>query len=873
MGLEIKHWYSKGIDRNMLKGKMLKVKALNTKAVKSLVVPLLMMQMGVANAALIKVTTTADHFGEDADTCSLREAIEASLIKEPFGGCVAGTKNFTDIIKLEDKKVYQLEDELIINRKLPKFFKGLRIDGPENIDQLARDEIIGSMGKRLKPSTTIKAAEGKRILNTSAYGLSAILNNVKILGSASPEISKGGAFLVGGALTLNNVVIENAQAQNGGAIFLEGENSSVSLEQTRVENNKAGIGAAISQFCFDNLNFDKRKITIKNSSIVNNATLPLTASQAAAKQTSSIIKLCGVPKVLIENTTIAKNIVENNKGASLIDALELKSFKSSVPELRMTHVTMVGNSHGLLYESQNKINIINSIVAFNAAYDCKYVGQKINEITNIAVQDTLMTGNNTRENNACQLPLLKNKIIDKSNTFTSGTLQDYFVGGELADYGLGLKGYLPKHTQEGASVSPLVLLTPNRCKGKDKRGFPRILVLPDTNKKSRSCYRGAIERGRLFARNDALQSNKSYASFINILQAKVDQKPNEKFTAKDLAIFNDIKRFNTAFFQAYKNSYDKTKNAVVKDYTGFRQVYVSILDNDIPYETDAGRVELFPSLRGLTTDKSDYVIDSDKYNVTIDKVGTGSAENKGNSLTEDNNLRCRWDQNLQQLIVWRLDLRTPAGVVDYCHYTISLKSNPNIKSSAFAVTRVENIPPTAENVTITTAGNEERVAVDLSKSISDDGDGPNRPNALPEFFTNSEGASYYIEIIRPPEVGRLEFSGGSEDCPNPNSTQVDTGKCYAGNITYVRDNVFSDFGDTFTYRVHDGGATFANESVDSKASNTATVYINVNRRIGPATPVYKGGGSWSWFGIFGLISLLLARRFMYMKTMRETLAK
>src|SRR5262245_54094081 len=51
-----------------------------------------------AGAATITPNVTADQFGSDAAHCALREAVQATNVDGPFGGCAAGTGD--DVISL-----------------------------------------------------------------------------------------------------------------------------------------------------------------------------------------------------------------------------------------------------------------------------------------------------------------------------------------------------------------------------------------------------------------------------------------------------------------------------------------------------------------------------------------------------------------------------------------------------------------------------------------------------------------------------------------------------------------------------------------------------------------------------------------------------
>src|SRR5262249_53069861 len=63
---------------------------------------------GVASAADINVTTTADEFNTNNAACSLREAVQAANTNAAFGGCTAGSVSSPDTITLTSGQTYGL---------------------------------------------------------------------------------------------------------------------------------------------------------------------------------------------------------------------------------------------------------------------------------------------------------------------------------------------------------------------------------------------------------------------------------------------------------------------------------------------------------------------------------------------------------------------------------------------------------------------------------------------------------------------------------------------------------------------------------------------------------------------------------------------
>lgn len=840
-----------------------------------------------AHAVLIEVTTTEDHDGQDNTTCSLREAIHASLTKEAYGGCVAGERNVTDVIKLDTSVgddgmgvTYQLERELKIDRQIDRFVRTIRIDGSDFFDPNTRDPITGLVNKRLLPKPTIVAAANHRVFNTAEDEIPLALNNLNIKGSKSSNISLGGALLVGGSVSLNNVTIKDGYAKRGGAIFLEGTNSSLSMNRTLIEGNQAEQGAVLGTNSFDDLNPERSTIEIKESSIANN-----TSSISGG----SIIQVFGAASLSLSNTSMVGN--DSQAGGALIDVSGVENSGSTIPKMTISFSTLAGNANGIRYSVLSGVIVRKSIVAFNTNYDCTFKAKdatgatsSINDVTRVQFSQNLLTGDPTRPtSNGCQLRQLTDMKPDTANSYVDSTAaSQYFEnasGGLVAmDYGLGLKGLLPIIITDDQHAL-LVNADGSSCSGSDMIGVLRNTAEAAQNQ---TCYKGALNRGRLIAVFDSVKTNFSYAGYIDRLQAQIDVEPSNDLTEQELENFNNITKQNKALLQAYKDAYDLAKNTNVVDFTGFRQVFVSVLENDVPYQKANGEVVAFPYLNGFDQNGDLNVLDAANYTMTTDisKSGNGPAEETSDPSKINNKapVACRWDDKLQQIVIWRTDGSvTPTGTLDYCAYNIT-DINSSVTSLAYATARISNIAPIAEELTIDTSGNEPRVEIDLSKSISDDGDGTGRPlnsdgnPILSEFYTITVGTgddrktvSPYIEVVKAPELGRLVFSennGESFDCPNPNSTQVDTPQCFGGTITYIRNNLVSEFDDSFTYRVYDGGTSLVRGPdgnqviVGSLPSNEAKVLINANRRTGPATSIFSGGGSMSWFGVLGLFGMI-----------------
>lgn len=841
-----------------------------------------------AQAAVIEVTTTEDQNGEDTSNCSLREAVHAALSKEAYGGCVAGQKYFTDVIKLKEG-TYTLNKEIEIIKRVEKFGRGVRIDGADTIDYLKRDAITGNMGQRSLPKSVITAPNGTRAFNTLQDGIGLTLNNIRITqaGSASNQTLRGGAFLVGGSLSLNNVLISHAQAkENGGAIFLEGTNSSLSASGLLIQNSQAAQGAAISQFCSDNLAYDKRSITLKNASIVQNK---------ATGSGANIIYACGAQQMTLTNVTMA----ENSSAGAALGMSDMQVFQkgstSVAPKVTLTNVTMVNNDNGLSYTDAGRILINDSVIAFNKNKDCQYIkGKKdIQDQSVISMSDTLLTGDSLRPtSNACQLKQLQEtKTVtdangtqtqttvpkaDTSNTYVNAAsgYASYFEAG-LKDYGLGLLGYLPKATATALQLAG----DKNKCQGTDKRGVSRVQFSGLASAKRFSCFKGSINLSQLFAKDDLGKVNTSYEQMVTRYEDRIKAEPAASLTKEQLAIFNDVTKQNQAMLEQFKAAFKDANN---KDL--IRVAVVDVLSNDFMLEqanTNGSHFLKFPLLRekGKLQDAGNYSFSAASVGTAPDKfIGTSGTPTLDIDAGSADNLVCQWQAASGNLIAYRKDAGvTPAGKFDWCRYTITHAATGQT-SSAYVQLKFSNIAPVAEAISLDTSGNEPTVNIKITDAVNDNGDGPNRDGANNLFVSEDTGRPVYIEITKQPELGKLEFS--SKDvvqCPIPDQVQVGGAKCYSGDITYVRHNTLSEFGDTFAYKVYDCGAkrTIVNINVygdknnptkvtsvkqvprcDAKSalsSTAATVTINANRKHTHKTSVFNGGGS---FG--GVMFLLLA---------------
>lgn len=819
-----------------------------------------------ANAKVIKVTTTEDQNGEDDSKCSLREAVHASLAKEAYGGCEAGQKYYVDFIDLK-AGTYALNSEIDIVQRVEKFGRSLSIRGADFIDYTKRDDISGRVGKNLKPNVTITSTNGNRLFNSLQSGIGLTVSNVMIKNVGSQKIDRGGAFLVGGSLSLNNVFIQNSRAANqGGAIFLEGKDSELTANKLLIQNSVAKQGAAISQFCQDNLVSDERSIDIKNASIVQNT---------ATGANSSIIYGCGAQKLKLNNVTLANN----TSSKATLDMSNLQTFQSGggivAPKIEIEHISMLNNRTGLAYTNLGQFSIANSILAFNGK-DCTYFANtvKTNRFNRIDFRNNLLTNNNS-----CTLPPRTTadgqRITDKSNTYVSNTTYTNYLVAGLKNYGYGLLGYMPIPQQNNPIVNTQ---NKNLCKGFDKRGIKRNQTNNDDSSSS-ICYKGSLSPSSLVAVDDIDNINMEYATVIKNYKNRIEAKAPNNLSKKDLAVFNDVTEQFKAELEMIKAAFANTDKNFVK-----RVALVDIFKNDFAHETftsSGSQIDKFPLLRS-----KGKVDGANNYSVSVSLIGTGTDDDKFNNKGQRilnieagsaNNIMCQWLPQYGRLIAYRRDNSiTPTGKFDWCLYTVT-HNKTGKKSTAYVKFKIANKAPIAKNITIETDGYEDKVSIDITKHISDDNDAPNREGEAPMYLSENSGNPIYVEITKQPEIGRLVFADSEViDCPVADKLQTNVGKCYAAKMNYVRYSTQTGFGDTFKYKVYDCGASKrqkniniydpANPSVvkevktinecDAKTalvSNEATVTINA-RTNSDKKSIIEGGGSFG-FGFYILLSL------------------
>lgn len=767
--------------------------------------------VGAAHAATIQVTTFQDENGENPNACSLREAIQASATKLAFGGCPAGQRYYTDTIQL-DAGTYPLSSELVVSGEM-------KILGASTIDPISVDPITGVEPKRLPITTTLIAANGQRIFNTSSSQSSLSLSNM-ILSGGTADL--GGAIRAGGIVTLNRVHIDGATAtQQGGAIYIEGTLATLNATASSFTHNNAPQGAVLGMSCFDNVLPTVRSFTLTQNSVTGNG----------SSNSVSILDFCGQPDTTITASTIAQNTTSFASDSAVIRVIgDINTRLGRLSKISLVSDTLTENNTpaALGYSLSNSLSIINSIVAFNSdsGLDCKYMGNTdpatgnppIGTSASFNLFSTTSTPG-TSATSKCQL-YPASSDTDSNVYASSSDLRSDFVN-PLGLYGNSdLLGYLPKATatkviNNGAATSS--------CGGADQRGLVRSSGTPfDSSNTFQviNCDIGALELSLLTANEDQNGLNVSYDTVIHT------QTNTTGLTPAQADILNAQ---NTAYLAEYKRTYR------------YREAIMNVVANDNAQEIVTNNA----SIINLLTNPDKYAI-------------TGS---------DNGNIHCEWNPVMKQMLASRNDgTTTVGGDKDSCTYTIKSLVDGTTKTAKMEFT-ISNIAPIAKNDALTLPFGAKSIPLNLLANDSDDGDGPvgskNYPVGKTPFYEykvlidpnkpatpdNIRVIPINIRIVTKPTQGHI-VAQYTQDCPDNNVNKAAT-VCYGGNLTYVNDNLFSPFNDSFTYQVIDSDLT---------ASNPATVTIT---NTATTTDQKKAGaGSLGLSGLLGLLSLVFMRRRM-----------
>ena len=780
----------------------------------------------------IEVTTFADEDGENANACSLREAIKVAETRKSAYGCTVFNLNTDQVIQLK-AGTYTLNKELVPNANISIYGYGEREQ-----DKIWSEKNVLTNDYPALPllQTRINAAGKSRIFNTAENQKALFLQNIILEnGSAS---SQGGAIYAGGNVTLLNTQILNSQASKGGAVFLGGSGVNLSVTHSLLQGNQATTGSVLAMSCLNGTEYAKREVTFTSSSIIKNG----------SNNSASTFEFCGEPKAEFTINTIAQNI------ASTVNGVILKFTGDAIPgnttnpstilsggsSLKLQNNTIVQNSANttFLYDSLGGKELIFNIIGYNpSGYACRYLAGSAADLKNSGLRLFFNALNLTNNPDKCDLPTevlsSANKTIDISGVPFNSLL-------ELHD-ATAVTGFLPLYFP--LNNSPLLpsgkedLIDVDsegktECAKIDQRGLARLptnkLYYQPVNIARNSCDIGSVELMKLTAGDLKGLGNESLTTLLDGYQTQYDT-VEKNLTNPLYSYLWDVLKIDLA---DYKNLLDQTK-ANAK----YRAIYIDLKTNGLP----------------LPNEDSSHLLkffNSTDYNINLESVGTGLIDDKVSSTKKDDKLFCEWNSALQQIIFYRSDdITTQAGDYNYCKYTVSSKDG-SIQSSGLLEARFDNVAPVASDskVVFQYLANE-IIPLNLLKYANDDGDGPantliTKPNKpqfadLPIYLPSKSSKDGIFTVVKADREG---------PCPGEDKDNT----CYGGNIYIQAKNSFNNFNDTLTYYVYDA---------DNKISNAGTLSLVSSNTAAGGGNSGGGGGSLGILSLASLLGLAVYRRY------------
>ena len=798
------------------------------------------MSLMAAEDKTIYVNTFDDIDDQGSSKCSLRMAMKAAELNRSYGGCGAGNTaaSAIDYIQLEEGS-YKLNSELVpassisLMGKIPQDYS--------KIDVITNDYPAKTILK------TIIDGQGKsRLINTSGTKASITVSNVQLQNAKSD--SRGGALYLGAATTLTGVSILNSSANQGAAIYLEGNNSSLTLTSEIYQGNKTvkknqndvdNIGDVLAMSCLDNLSYNKRTLAFTNNSFIQNG----------SSDSKSTLEFCGEPTTTLTANTIAQNTVNADNGSIIKFTGDSRvntdvNKLSTASTLQMVSNTIVENNafSTFLYDKIGIKVLSFNILAFNSNRSCRYLlgeakDQKDTGVGLVYNAVSLAAGSQSQCDVASEVLPEKQTNIDMSNSSMSSVLSSLQTPSEYTSF---LPLYFPK---DNSSDTDLVDVNTDGCSTQDQRGINRItdgtLILNPAGRNS--CDLGSTEIMRLTAGDINGIVNSSLVTLLDGYQTQLDffkaQVANTSTNPDFLPYYNKrIKEYEDLL------SYTKANEK-------YRAVYVDPFAFSLPDEVvlpDGGR-----QIQHLTPDT---------YAVSVKALGVGMITGSGDStkldVRPDENLKCEWNPDLKRIMVYRLDDGiTQAGEYNFCQYTLTLKNadgslNTSKQSSGLMQVNFVNIAPIAKASEYTIQyGTDQKINVNLLSNASDDGDGAvsalvNKPNK-PAFYHDENGVELPIRLTTVPS-GITVTPEHTGPCPYPDQKET----CYGGNLAIQVKNNFNVFDYKFSYLIYDADGTKSSEATVT-LKNTASTTNNQSS---------SGGGSLGIFTVLGLVGLVLYRR-------------
>lgn len=778
------------------------------------------MSLMAADDKIIYVNTFDDENGENANNCSLREAIETARKNAAFGGCKAGNtaNGQNDIIQLEAG-----EYKLSLGELVPE--TQITIQGKSRWNFDVKNKLTGNYPAYEAIKTTINAQGKSRILNTGKTEANVVMQSVRLTNGYSN--TRGGAVNVGGSFVLSNGIIDNSKADiAGGAIYASTLNTekNVDLVSTLVQSNQAPKGSVLAMDCVGNFGDSKPNISFTQSSFIENG----------SANSQSIFDYCGqVTSVLMANT-IAKNRASATTG-SIIKAID-NTVNNSVERLSaaslfsFTSNTIVENDaySTYYYDKNGSKSLAFNVLAFNkTGKSCRYLNNTVPDKT----QTFYATGNAFELTEAlCDLPesvLTSTNSSIKNIDVKNNAISTYLTPlQETSEYNLYLPLYYPLKTNLATSLMNTGL---SNCSENDQRGLVRITdgtlqLNPDSRN---SCEIGSVESMDLTAADVDELTNSSIKVLVKGYQDEID------------GLKADI---NDPVYKEYKiaNQEDlsvkEAELAALKNNLKYRAIYFNPFEKSLPQEV---------TVIG-TQSRQLQKLNADNYTVSAKPMGIGSeitiASGQASVVGGDlDDLKCEWDAKLHKVVIYRAggDV-TDATDFAFCQYTLTEKTNTSNSSSGILKAVFKNIEPIVESKTysIDPSSNLTLNIDNLMLNASEEGDGPlaTLPSGKALWNKDVNGLDLPIHLDSIP--AGLNFTAErSGQCPGSYVKET----CYGGKLSFSVKNNLSQFDYPVKYSVFDSEGAKSNIGILT-LKNTAK---NTNTSS-------SGGGS---FGILGLISL------------------
>jgi CSLREA domain-containing protein len=777
----------------------------------------------------IEVTTFADEDGENANACSLREAIKVAETRKSAYGCTVFNLNTDQVIQLK-AGTYTLNKELVPNANISIYGYGEREQ-----DKIWSEKNVLTNDYPALPllQTRINAAGKSRIFNTAENQKTLFLQNIILENGAASN--QGGAIYAGGDVTLLNTQILNSQAPKGGAVFLGGNEVDLSISHSLVQGNQATTGSVLAMSCSNGTEYAKREVAFTSSSIIKNG----------SNNSASTFEFCGEPKATFTINTIAQNIANTVNGVILKftgDAIPGNTTNPSTilsggSILKLQNNTIVeNNAHTtFLYDSLGGKELIFNIIGYNPdGYACRYLAGSAADLKNSGLRLSFNALNLSNNTDKCDLPTeilsSANKTIDISGVPFNALLERHKAA--------AVTGFLPLYFPLlAAGKEDLIDVDPEGkaiCADIDQRGLARLptnkLYYQPDNIARNSCDIGSVELMKLTAGDLRGLGNTSLTTLLEGYQTRYDT-VEKNLTNPLYSYLWDALKIDLA---NYKNLLDQTK-ANAK----YRAIYIDLKANGLP----------------LPNEDSNHLLkffNSTDYNIKVETIGTGLIDDKVYNIKdkEEKVLKCEWNAALQQIIFYRLDdLITTAGDNNYCKYTVSTKDG-TIQSTGLLEAKFDNIAPVASDskVVFQYLANE-IIPLNLLKYANDDGDGPantlitksNKPQFadLPIYLPSKSSKDGIFTVVKADKEG---------PCPGDDKDNT----CYGGNIYIQAKNSFNNFNDTLTYYVYDA---------DNQISNAGTLSLVSSNTAAGGNSSGGGGGSLGILSLASLLGLVIYRRY------------